>query len=142
MAISKTILEYVTKHGEGVLTSDACEDDRWNPSLSISAGGIREAICVPMKGRYGVVGIIYIDTTTSAGKYASRTDRVFHEEHLKLLVAIGHQAALAIEDTHFYQNMVQAERLAVMGQTIATLSHHIKNIVQGLKGGVTSSMRE
>ncbi len=119
----------------GVLTSDACEDDRWNPSLSISAGGIREAICVPMKGRYGVVGIIYIDTTTSAGKYASRTDRVFHEEHLKLLVAIGHQAALAIEDTHFYQNMVQAERLAVMGQTIATLSHHIKNIVQGLKGG-------
>jgi signal transduction histidine kinase/pSer/pThr/pTyr-binding forkhead associated (FHA) protein len=135
MAISKTILEYVTKHGEGVLTSDACEDDRWNPSVSISAGGIREAICVPMKGRYGVVGIIYIDTTTSAGKYASRTDRVFHEEHLKLLVAIGHQAALAIEDTHFYQNMVQAERLAVMGQTIATLSHHIKNIVQGLKGG-------
>ncbi|MCU0721835.1 MAG: ATP-binding protein [Pirellula sp.] len=135
MAISRTILDYVTKQGEGVLTSDACEDDRWSTSASISAGGIREAICVPMKGRYGVVGAIYIDTTTSAGKYASRSDRVFHEEHLKLLVAIGHQAALAIEDTSFYQTMVQAERLAIMGQTIATLSHHIKNIVQGLKGG-------
>jgi two-component system NtrC family sensor kinase len=135
MAISRTILDYVTKQGEGVLTSDACEDDRWSTSASISAGGIREAICVPMKGRYGVVGAIYIDTTTSAGKYASRSDRVFHEEHLKLLVAIGHQAALAIEDTNFYQTMVQAERLAIMGQTIATLSHHIKNIVQGLKGG-------
>ncbi|MCE3018287.1 MAG: ATP-binding protein [Pirellula sp.] len=135
MAISRTILDYVTKQGEGVLTSDACEDDRWSTSASISAGGIREAICVPMKGRYGIVGAIYIDTTTSPGKYASRSDRVFHEEHLKLLVAIGHQAALAIEDTSFYQTMVQAERLAIMGQTIATLSHHIKNIVQGLKGG-------
>jgi signal transduction histidine kinase len=31
--------------------------------------------------------------------------------------------------------MVQAERLAAVGQTIATLSHHIKNILQGIRGG-------
>jgi signal transduction histidine kinase len=31
--------------------------------------------------------------------------------------------------------MVQAERLAAIGQTIATLSHHIKNILQGIRGG-------
>jgi signal transduction histidine kinase len=31
--------------------------------------------------------------------------------------------------------MVQAERLAAIGQTIAALSHHIKNILQGLKSG-------
>jgi len=135
MTISKTILDYVCKKEEGVLTSDACDDERWNASASISAGGIREAICVPMKGRYGSVGVIYIDTSISAGQYALRPERVFNEEHLKMLVAIGHQAALAIEDTNYYQSMVQAERLAAMGQTIATLSHHIKNIVQGLRGG-------
>jgi len=135
MTISKTILDYVKEKEEGVLTSDACEDERWNASVSISAGGIREAICVPMKGRYGSVGVIYIDTSVSAGQYAMQSDRVFNEEHLKMLVAIGHQAALAIEDTNYYQSMVQAERLAAMGQTIATLSHHIKNIVQGLRGG-------
>ena len=28
-----------------------------------------------------------------------------------------------------------AERLAAMGQTIANLSHHIKNILQGVRGG-------
>jgi two-component system, NtrC family, sensor kinase len=135
MTISKTILDYVCKKEEGVLTSDACEDERWNASASISAGGIREAICVPMKGRYGSVGVIYIDTSVSAGQYAMNPQRIFNEEHLKMLVAIGHQAALAIEDTNYYQSMVQAERLAAMGQTIATLSHHIKNIVQGLRGG-------
>lgn len=135
MSISKTILDYVVKREEGVLTSDARDDERWDPSVSISAGGIREAICVPLKGRYGSVGIIYIDTSVSVGKYANKPERVFTEEHLKMLVAIGHQAALAIEDTNYYQSMVQAERLAAMGQTIATLSHHIKNIVQGLRGG-------
>ncbi len=31
--------------------------------------------------------------------------------------------------------MVQAERLAAVGQTIATLSHHVKNILQGIRGG-------
>jgi signal transduction histidine kinase len=31
--------------------------------------------------------------------------------------------------------MVQAERLAALGQTIAALSHHIKNILQGLRSG-------
>jgi signal transduction histidine kinase len=51
------------------------------------------------------------------------------------MVAIGRQAALAVEDTAFYSAMVQAERLAAVGQTIATLSHHIKNILQGISGG-------
>ena len=52
-----------------------------------------------------------------------------------LMVAIGHQAGLAIENTIFYNDKIQAERLAAIGQTIATLSHHIKNILQGIRGG-------
>jgi len=59
----------------------------------------------------------------------------FTEDHLKLMIAIAHQAALAVEDTRYYSAMVQAERLAAVGQTIATLSHHIKNILQGIRGG-------
>ena len=51
------------------------------------------------------------------------------------MVAIGHQAALAVEDTSYYSAMMQAERLAAVGQTIAGLSHHIKNILQGIRGG-------
>jgi signal transduction histidine kinase len=61
--------------------------------------------------------------------------RRFSEEHLKLLIAIGHQAALAVEDTTYYSAMVQSERMAAVGHTIATLSHHIKNILQGIRGG-------
>ena len=136
MTISKTILDYVLEKGEGVLTSDAQQDDRWNPAASIVHMGIREAICVPMQGRYDIVGVIYIDTSTRPQELMLKgvTNR-FSEDHLKLMVAIAHQAALAVEDTHYYSAMVQAERLAAVGQTIATLSHHIKNILQGIRGG-------
>jgi signal transduction histidine kinase len=119
-----------------VLTSDAREDERWDPAASIVKLGVREAICVPMQGRYGMVGVIYIDTYTPPGQaLQNRHVNRFSEEHLKLMVAIGHQAALAVEDTSYYSALVQAERLAAVGQTIATLSHHVKNILQGIRGG-------
>ncbi len=135
MKISRTILDYVMEHKEGVLTSDASEDQRWDPAASIVKMGVREAICVPMQGRYGIVGVIYIDTYTAPGRSIQRAPNKFSGEHLKLMVAIAHQAALAIEDTSYYSAMVQSERLAAMGQTIATLSHHVKNILQGIRGG-------
>jgi signal transduction histidine kinase len=124
------------------MTSNAKDDRRWNASASIEASGVCEAICVPMKGRYGVVGVLYIDTMVNATMQSETPNRssqtqlhVFDEEHLKMMVTIGHQAALAIEDTHFYQTTIQTEKLAAVGQTIANLSHHVKNILQGLKGG-------
>lgn len=134
--ISKTILDYVREKNEGVLTSDAREDERWTQAASIVQAGIREAICVPMQGRYDVVGVIYIDTSMTPQEVLRRgTKNKFTTDHLKLMVAIGHQAALAVEDTYYYSAMVQAERLAAIGQTIAMLSHHIKNILQGIRGG-------
>ena len=137
ISISRTILDYVLERKEGVLTSDAKDDSRWKSADgSIVTLGVREAICVPMQGRYGIVGVIYIDTFTPPGRSLPlRPVNKFSEEHLKLMVAIGHQAALAVEDTSYYSAMLQAERLAAMGQTIATLSHHVKNILQGISGG-------
>ena len=136
ITISKTILDYVMEKNEGVLTSDARADERWDSTASIVRMGIREAICVPMQGRYGVVGVIYIDTSTSPQEILSKgVSNKFTEDHLKLLIAIAHQAALAVEDTRYYSAMVQAERLAAIGQTVASLSHHIKNILQGIRGG-------
>jgi signal transduction histidine kinase len=136
ISISKTILDYVVERNEGVLTSNARDDSRWDPAQSIVSLGVREAICVPMQGRYEVVGVIYIDTAVTPQKMvAVKGSNQFTEEHLRLMIAIAHQAALAVEDTSYYKALVQAERLAAVGQTIASLSHHIKNILQGVRGG-------
>lgn len=135
MQISRTILDYVLDRHEGVLTSDAQEDDRFASGNSVVRTGVREAICVPMRGRYDTVGLIYVDTTTPLIQSVEQGQRRFSDDHLKLMIAIGHQAALAVEDTTYYSAMVQSERLAATGQAIATLSHHIKNILQGIRGG-------
>ena len=134
--ISQTILSYVIDHNEGIISSNASEDDRWDGSVSIEQAGVSETICVPMPGRHGLVGVIYIDTTVSAGRAANQANgELFNGEHLKLLSAIGHHAALIVEDAYTYQAMLQSERLATIGTVTATISHHIKNILQGIEGG-------
>ncbi len=138
MPISRSIVDYVLKNGQGVRTSDAKSDQRFDTGQSILQAGIREAICVPMQGRYELVGVIYVDTNTPQDQTVvlegSHVNK-FSDEQLRLLLAIARQSALAIENDHYQQAFVKAERLAAVGQTIATLSHHIKNILQGVRGG-------
>lgn len=214
--VSQTILNYTFKNRKGILTSNARRDERWNGSVSVLDAGVKEAICVPMQGRYGLVGVLYVDVSrrrdawetndTSSPKSSSvsadlveapfataypselsdessfappldadppgapifidadsgsrpfeiyapnetafppetppgvaptdeRALKKLTLDHLKLMIAIGCQAALAIEDAQYYVGLAQAERLAAIGQTVAALSHHIKNILQGIRGG-------
>ncbi len=137
MAVSRTVMEYVLREKQGVLVSDAARDVRFNTGASIVRFGIREVICVPMKGRHETLGVLYLDTYSNARDVVLQGNPTgkFTEDHLKLAGAIGHQAALAVEETRYHQAMVHAERLAAIGQTIAALSHHIKNILQGLRTG-------
>ena len=136
MPVSRSIVDYVLKTRQGVQTTDAQHDVRFDTAQSIVQAGIREAMCVPMQGRHALLGVIYVDITTPAERVivAGQQPR-FQEDQLRLLLAIGRQAALAIENNRYQEAFVKAERLAAMGQTIATLSHHIKNILQGVRGG-------
>ncbi len=211
--VSQTILNYTFKNRKGILTSNARRDERWNGSVSVLDAGVKEAICVPMQGRYGLVGVLYVDVsrrrddweladafpnpfatpfqsdlsdvsqdrsdasfsaptledealeppvfidadsgsnsrpfeiyatddaalppseTPPADARRERSSKKLTLDHLKLTIAIGCQAALAIEDAQYYVGLAQAERLAAIGQTVAALSHHIKNILQGIRGG-------
>jgi signal transduction histidine kinase/pSer/pThr/pTyr-binding forkhead associated (FHA) protein len=135
--VSRTIMEHVLKQKEGVLVSDAAQDERFSAGQSILRFGIREVICVPMKGRHETLGVLYLDTHTGPRELVTKESAAgkFTEEHLALAIAVAHQAALAVEETRYHQAMLQAERLAAIGQTIAALSHHIKNILQGLRSG-------
>ncbi len=136
MPVSRSIIDYVLKRGQGVRTSDAPHDQRFS-GQSIMQVGIREALCVPMQGRYELMGVLYLDTTTPAELWTRDDDEAtrFNEDKLLLLAAIGRQTALAVEDHRFQNAFVKAERLAAVGETIAILSHHIKNILQGVRGG-------
>ncbi len=136
--VSRTIVDYVLRQRQGVRTSDARSDRRFTAGQSILREGIREAICVPMQGKYDLVGVIYVDRTSRDPAFTDGFDRGgphFDEEQLRLLMAVGRQSALAVENHRYQEALIQAERLAAVGHTVAAISHHIKNILQGIRGG-------
>ncbi|MFN6053853.1 MAG: ATP-binding protein [Planctomycetia bacterium] len=135
VSVSKTVVDYVLREKQGVLVSDALKDSRFNAVQSIVRAGVREIICVPMKGRHSTVGVIYLDKLYNEKHSDTVGVHSFVKEHLILSIAVAHQAALAVEETHHYQARLQSERLAAVGEAVAYLSHHIKNILQGLKSG-------
>ncbi|APZ91119.1 ATP-binding protein [Fuerstiella marisgermanici] len=142
MPISRTITGYVLQHGKAVRTSDASVDTRFDGGNSILSSGIREAICAPMRGQEELIGVIYLDITThlttDATVARAPTDASkgrLTDEHLRSVLAVARQSALAVEARRFHDAFLKAERFAAMGQTITVLSHHIKNILQGVKGG-------
>ena len=137
--VSRTVVDHVMREKIGVLVSDALNDSRFNAVQSIVRSGVREIICVPMRGRHATVGVIYLDKHPKEAEMdihgAPKRSFAFEKEHLTLAIAVAHQAALAVEDTLYYKARVQGERLAAVGEAVAHLSHHIKNILQGLKSG-------
>lgn len=125
--VSRTILQHALTKGEGVLSANAMTDPRFAKGDSVQRGHIRSAICSPIRYRETTYGAIYIDS--------SMANYTFTQEQLALLNAIGQHAALALANADLYQQKLQSERLAVMGETVAMLSHSIKNMLQGLRGG-------
>jgi len=131
---SRTIINHVLNTGQGVLSSNAMADRLFSKSKSVHDLGIRSALCVPIKTRRHdarggdeILGVIYIDSSVRNYTYSP--------DQLRLLTAIGLQAGMAIQNAKLYQQGLQAERLAAIGETTAALSHSIKNILQALRGG-------
>jgi signal transduction histidine kinase len=127
IAVSQTIIQHVMSKNEGVLSSNAMADKRFSKGKSVHNFSIRSAICVPIKGREGSLGVIHVDTMVANYTYTA--------EQLRLLTAIGLQTGMAIENLRLYREAVQKERLAAAGETVASMSHSIKNILQGIRGG-------
>jgi len=127
LPISRTIISEVVRKQVGILSSNAMRDKRFSSGRSVHDYGIRSALCVPIKGRERILGVIHLDSSVA--------DHTYSTEQLRLLTAVGLQTGLAIENVRLYEAALKSERLAAVGQTVAALSHHIKNILQALGGG-------
>ncbi len=125
--VSQTIIQHVLGRGEGILSTNAMNDTRFRAGDSVREYGIRSAICVPIAAGSRTLGVIHIDSSIA--------QFTFTESQLRLLSAIGQHTALALINAGLVSSAMQNERLAAIGQTVAWLSHSVKNILQGLRGG-------
>ena len=129
-ATSRTIIDYVLSTRDGVLCPNAMTDNRFggaDPQDSIHRLGLRSVICVPIISHNQIHGVIHLDCSMSHHTYT--------QEQLRLSVAIGRLTGMAIQNAKLLDSRVLTERLAATGETVAYLSHHIRNILQGLQGG-------
>ncbi|MCS6908786.1 MAG: ATP-binding protein [Anaerolineales bacterium] len=99
-AISHTITEAVVHSGHPILTTDAQSDPRFARQESVMLHSLRSIMCVPLRSRGELIGVVYVDNRISAG--------VFTLEDLDLLSAFASQAAIAIENARLYARTDQA----------------------------------
>jgi two-component system NtrC family sensor kinase len=124
---SRTIMSHVVAARDGVLCSNVVSDKRFRSGKSVQNLGMRSVICAPIVAREQVLGVIHLDCPV--------TRHTYNEHELRLITAIGYQTGLAIENARLVQQHLQQERLAAAGETVAYLSHSIKNILQGMRSG-------
>ncbi|MGR3273838.1 adenylate/guanylate cyclase domain-containing protein [Acaryochloris marina NIES-2412] len=94
---STTITNFVYESGEGILTDDAARDRRFHESRSIVQQAIHAAMCVPLKPRDEVIGVLYTDNLSIRSIYS--------EEDLEFLAGLANQAAIAIDNAHLYKKI-------------------------------------
>ena len=101
--ISRSVVERVAREGQPVLTSDAQSDDRFSMRQSVMILGLRSILCVPLKIKDQVSGVVYVDNRLQAG--------IFTRADLDLLTAIASSAAIAVENARLYQVAVEKGRM-------------------------------
>jgi len=92
--ISQGIVNRVASDGEPIITTNAQEDPRFRRRESVISHSLRSIICVPLRLREEVRGVIYADNRVRAGLFSTQ-DR-------DLLMALADQSAVAIENARLF----------------------------------------
>jgi len=95
--ISRSIVGTVAESGEPVATMNAQSDSRFAAQESIISYNLRSILCVPLKLKEMVIGVIYADNRIQSG--------VFHDTDRDLLASFANQAAVAIENARLFQQI-------------------------------------
>jgi putative nucleotidyltransferase with HDIG domain len=98
--VSRTLVADVIADGVSVFAHDAIHDARFSEGQSVIGQQIRSVMCVPLRTTDDILGALYVDSLSGAGK--------FNEADLELLAAIGNQAGVAM---HRVRLMGELERL-------------------------------
>ncbi len=121
-AISRTIIGKVLSTGEAIITTNAQEDPRFGGQESIVAYNLRSILCVPLKVKNELIGVIYTDNRIRTG--------IFSEAERDLLVVFANQAAIAIENARLF---------ASVRRTLAEVTE-LKNLMDNVFASIVSGV--
>ncbi len=121
-ATSRTIINRVIESGESILTTDAQEDPRFGAQESIIAHNMRSILCVPLKVKNDLIGVIYADNRVRSG--------IFTEASRNVLAAFANQVAIAIENARLFTSL---------RHTLAEVTE-LKNLMDNIFASIASGV--
>ena len=101
--VSRTIVGQVASSAEPVVTTNAQADPRFSAQESVVGYNLRSIVCVPLKFKSAVTGVIYVDNRIRTG--------LFGERERDLLASFANQAAIAIENARQFQQVTELKNL-------------------------------
>jgi len=96
------IIGVAASDGETVVIDDATQVPHIGGSQSLQAEGLRSLLAVPLKSKERTVGVLAV---------ANREPHPFPGEEVQLLIALGHQLGISIENARLYEELQSKERL-------------------------------
>lgn len=120
--ISMTVVNEVIDTGEPLLADNAFKDERLSENQSIINFTLRSVLCVPLRYKERITGVVYVDNRLVAG--------IFTERELNLMMAFANTAAVAIANARMY---MRAE------QNLAAITH-VKELMDNIFSSVGSGI--
>ncbi|HOP08102.1 MAG TPA: ATP-binding protein [candidate division Zixibacteria bacterium] len=91
--ISSSIASQVVTSGKSVYTSDALADDRYSTQASVLELHLRSIMCVPIKVKQQIIGVIYVDNSSQT-KVFLKSDLYQFELYAQLVANALYNAEL------------------------------------------------
>ena len=123
--VSRTLINRVLEGGEAILTTNASEDPRFGAQESVVAYNLRSVLCVPLKVKGKLTGVIYADNKVREG--------LFTESDRALLSGFANQAAVALENARLF-GAVQATL-----DEVTELKNLMEDVFASIASGVITS---
>ncbi|MCP4423374.1 MAG: GAF domain-containing protein [Chloroflexi bacterium] len=101
--ISRSIVQSVAETGEPVVTMNAQSDPRFAAQESIISYNLRSILCVPLKRKDNIIGVIYADNRVASG--------LFVDADRDLLASFANQAAVAIDNARLFRETREQKEL-------------------------------
>jgi PAS domain S-box-containing protein len=123
--ISRTIVKTVAQEGQPVVTTNAQADPRFSTKESVIGYNLRSILCVPLRFREKITGVIYADSRIRTG--------LFGDSDRDLLAAFADQAAIAIENARLF------EQVKLQLEQISEMKALMDNVFTSIPSGVIST---
>jgi len=127
-ATSRTVVQRVIESGEAIVTTNAQEDLRFSTTASVVALNLRSILCVPLKVKNDLIGVIYADNRIRTG--------IFSEAARDLLTGFANQAAVAIENARLFTSLRRTL------EEVTELKSLMDNVFYSIASGVITTNEE